>query len=68
MADNYDPADPQRAGGNGLTLIGTNAGASLAAKAQGILYKPTAHTLVGAYAGEKMTYQAGGVTAIGYEA
>jgi hypothetical protein len=68
LADNYDPADPQRAGGNGLTLIGTNAGASLAAKAQGILYKPTAHTLVGAYAGEKMTYQAGGVTAIGYEA
>ena len=68
LADNYDPADPQRAGGNGLTLIGTNAGASLAAKAQGILYKPTAHTLVGAYAGEKMTYQAGGVTALGYEA
>jgi len=68
LADNYDPADPQRAGGNGLTLIGTNAGASLAAKPTGILYKPSAHTLVGAYAGEKMTYQAGGVTALGYEA
>lgn len=67
LADNYDPADPQRAGGNGLTLIGTNAGASLAAKPTGILYKPTAHTLVGAYAGQKMTYQAGGVTALGYE-
>ena len=68
LADNYDPADPQRAGGNGLTLIGTNAGASLAAKPTGILYKPSGHTLVGAYAGGKMTYQAGGVTALGYEA
>jgi len=68
LADNYDAADPQRAGGNGLTLIGTNAGRSLAANAQGILYTPVAHTLVGAYAGEKMTNQRGGVTAIGYEA
>ena len=68
LADNYDPADPQRAGGNGLTLIGTNAGASLAAKPTGLNYKPSAHTLVGAYAGQKMTYQAGGVTALGYEA
>ena len=68
LAINYDPTDPDRSGGFGLTLIGYNAGASLAAKATGIVYKPSAHTLVGAYAGQKMTYQAGGVTAIGFEA
>lgn len=68
LADNFDPADPQRAGGFGLTLVGYNAGASLAAKSTGILYKPTAHTLIGSRAGQKMTYQQGGVTAVGHQA
>lgn len=64
----FDPADPNRAGGLGLTLVGANAGASLSASQAGILYVPAAHTLIGASAGKKITYQSGGITAVGYQA